>query len=98
MVFIRWIGERIDDKTPCEGFAPLLYNSADKRGPVGSGSDGSGKSLSFSFDKWLREENLYLKGFRIRAKKYINALQIIGTKKETPNDGTSKWLLEKFME
>ena len=91
------MGECIDDKTPCEVSAPVLYNSADKRGPIGSGSDGSGKSLSFSFDQWLKEENLYLKGFRVRSMKYINAFQIIGAKKETQNDGTSKWLLEKFM-
>ena len=95
-LFIRWIGEHKDDRTPCEVFAPIMFNSSCKRGPLGSGSDGSGKSLSFSFGEWLKAKDLNMRGFRIRAKTHIRALQVIGTKKETQNDEIGK--CEKIFE
>jgi len=85
----RWIGDCRDNKTPCEVFAPIMYSTANKRGPLGSGSDGSGKSLKFSSEQWLKADNLDLKGFKIRARKYINAIQILGTKQETLNAETN---------
>ena len=91
--FFRWIGDCRDNKTPCEVFAPIMYSTANKRGPLGSGSDGSGKSLKFSSEQWLKADNLDLKGFKIRARKYINAIQILGTKQETLNAETSKSLI-----
>ena len=72
-----------------------MYSTANKRGPLGSGSDGSGKCLKFNGEQWIKAENLDLKGFRIRAKKYINAIQILGTKQETLNAETSKSLLRR---
>ena len=86
--FFRWIGDRSEDETPVELPVPIIYMSANKRGPVGGNTDDTPacRRTFFNSFSWLKSENLVLKGFRLRASKYIDAIQIIGSK-NYPNDG-----------
>ena len=62
-----------------------MYNCANKRGPIGSGADASEKTVKFCTHEWRKADDLVLKGFRVWAKKYINALQFMGKQKSCAN-------------
>lgn len=71
---------------------PLMYNCKTKRGPLGRGTDQSGESCHFDSNEWLEQRKLDLRGFRVSAKEYVNAVQIIGTDKSVSNDEIGKHL------
>lgn len=86
----RWIGNKTNDTSPIEVPVPIMYSSPNERGPVGAGFSESIENTPFDSIDWLAKEGLTLAGFRVKAGKYVNAIQFVGKQKTTPTDATCK--------
>ena len=86
----RWIGNKSDDTSPIEVPVPTMYSSPNERGPVGAGFSESIENVPFDSADWLAKQGLTLAGFRVKAGKYVNAIQFVGKQKITQTNGTCK--------